>query len=175
MTLNLPDYRSRERTFQLLTQVAGRAGRGKRPGRVVIQTYQPENPVIRLAARQDYRAFFEEEFSRRRISLYPPFTIMARILFEAPEDETAERTLRAVEKEVREALASRPEWKKKVLMMEPGEPGIRLLRGLSRRQILFKLLTGNETEMLCRFLTERAEAPRPGVTGCFEYNPTSMI
>ena len=175
LTLNLPDYRSRERTFQLLTQVAGRAGRGKRPGRVVIQTYQPENPVIRLAARQDYRAFFEEEFSRRRISLYPPFTILARILIEAPEDETAERTLRAVEKEVREALASRPEWKKKVLMMEPGEPGIRLLRGLSRRQILFKLLTGADTEAFCAKLADISEEPREGIQVCFEYNPASMI
>ena len=64
MTLNLPDYRSRERTFQLLTQVAGRAGRGALPGQVVIQTYKPDDPVILASARQDYRAFFEEEFAK---------------------------------------------------------------------------------------------------------------
>ncbi len=175
LTLNLPDYRSRERTFQLLTQVAGRAGRGQKPGRVVIQTYRPEDPVIRMAARQDYRAFFEDEFRRRRISLYPPFTILARVLIAGPEEAAAENAVREAEKEIRDGLRTHPEWEKRILMMETEPPGIRFLRGQARRQILFKLLTGNETEMLCRFLTERAEAPRPGVTGCFEYNPTSMI
>ena len=90
MTLNLPDYRARERTFQLLTQVAGRAGRGNLPGQVFIQTYKPEDPVIQAAARQDYRSFFEEEFSRRRTGLYPPFTLLARLLVEGREDQRAQ-------------------------------------------------------------------------------------
>lgn len=89
MSLNLPDYRSRERTFQLLTQVAGRAGRGEIPGQVVIQSYKPEDPIIRFSAKQDYRAFFEYEFQQRREGLYPPFTIMARILVEATRPDIA--------------------------------------------------------------------------------------
>ncbi len=175
LTLNLPDYRSRERTFQLLTQVAGRAGRGRKPGRVVIQTYRPEDPVIRMAARQDYRAFFEAEYQRRRISLYPPFTILARVLITGPEEAAAERAVREAEREIREALDAHPEWKKRVLLMETDPPGIRFLRGMARRQILFKLLTGPDTEKFCEFLTERAEAPREGAAGCFEYNPTSLM
>ena len=175
LTLNLPDYRSRERTFQLLTQVAGRAGRGRKPGKVVIQTYKPEDPVILLAARQDYRAFFETEFRRRRISLYPPFTVMARVLIESSSEEAADRAAAELEGEIRRAMEEHPAWKKKTLLMSTEPPGIRLLRGLSRRQILFKLLVGQETESFCAFLTEKAEEARDGAQASFEYNPVSMI
>ena len=175
MTLNLPDYRSRERTFQLLTQVAGRAGRGGKPGRVVIQTYKPEDPVIRLAARQDYRAFFEQEFERRRISLYPPFTVLARVLLESPEERAAEEAAALFAGEIRQALEQHPAWRKKMLMMAQEPPGIKFLRGLHRRHILFKLLTGRDTEEFCGYLTELAERASPGVQACFELNPISMI
>ena len=175
MTLNLPDYRSRERTFQLLTQVAGRAGRGGRPGRVIIQTYKPEDPVIQLAARQDYRAFFEQEFARRRISLYPPFTALARVLVEAGEERAAEETAGRLAEAIRRELEARPAWRKKVLMMVAEAPGIKFLRGLHRRQILFKLLTGRETEELCGWLTELAEGAGGETQACFELNPISMI
>ena len=175
LTLNLPDYRSRERTFQLLTQVAGRAGRGTAPGRVVIQTYRPEDPVIRQAAKQDYRAFFEEEFKRRRISLYPPFTVLARLMAESAKEEEAARAAAEMEKEIRERMEEHPEWRKKTLLMENGEPGIRLLRGKYRRQILMKLLVGPETEALCGALSEMAARPREAAEVWFEYNPTTMI
>ena len=175
LTLNLPDYRARERTFQLLTQVAGRAGRGKQPGTVLIQTYRPEDPVLNLAARQDYRAFFEEEFRRRRLSLYPPFTVLARLLAESPRGDDAEQCVQQMEAEIRQALANRPAWQKKVLLMTCEPPGIRFLRGMERRQILFKLLVGPEAENLCALLAEMAERPRDGVRVLFEYNPTSMI
>ncbi len=94
MSLNLPDYRSPERTYQLLVQVAGRAGRGNEKGRVVIQTYKPEHYAIAQAVRQDYRAFFNEEFLRRRQDLYPPFTQMDRILVEGRD---AGQVLKAAE------------------------------------------------------------------------------
>ena len=175
LTLNLPDYRARERTFQLLTQVAGRAGRGKQPGTVLIQTYRPEDPVLNLAARQDYRAFFEEEFRRRRLSLYPPFTVLARLLAESPRGSDAEQCAMQMETEIRQALANRPSWQKKVLLMTCEPPGIRFLRGMERRQILFILLVGPEAESLCALLAEMAERPREGVRVLFEYNPTSMI
>ena len=72
LSLNMSDYRAAERTFQLLTQAAGRAGRGKRPGEAVIQTYQPEHYSIQAAARQDYPAFYEEEMGYRMLMAYPP-------------------------------------------------------------------------------------------------------
>ncbi len=79
-SLHLPDFRAAERTFQLLTQVAGRAGRGELPGRVLIQTYYPEHYAIQDAVRQDYASFFEREMHFRRMMQYPPFTSLANVI-----------------------------------------------------------------------------------------------
>ena len=76
--LGLPDFRAGERCFQLLTQVAGRAGRGERPGRVVVQAFDPDHPILRLAARQDYEAFFDREIVYRRALRYPPVVALVR-------------------------------------------------------------------------------------------------
>jgi primosomal protein N' (replication factor Y) len=78
--LGLPDFRSSERTFQLLTQVAGRAGRGDKEGRVLIQTYYPDHYVLKHASKQDFEGFFEEELKYRRNLAYPPFTAVASFL-----------------------------------------------------------------------------------------------
>src|SRR5712675_2445262 len=79
-SLSLPDFRAAERTFQLLTQVAGRAGRGELPGRVLIQTYYPEHYAIQDAVKQDYPAFYERETQFRRAMAYPPFTSLANVI-----------------------------------------------------------------------------------------------
>ncbi|MBI5417908.1 primosomal protein N', partial [Candidatus Poribacteria bacterium] len=85
ITLNLPDFRSAERTFQLLTQVAGRAGRDCKPGKVVIQTYEPEHYSIRLASLHDYKNFYEKEIKYRKALFYPPFTRIISILFKCKD------------------------------------------------------------------------------------------
>jgi primosomal protein N' (replication factor Y) (superfamily II helicase) len=90
VTLNLPDYRAAERTFQLLAQVAGRAGRGPLPGQVVIQTYAPAHYAIRAAAALDADAFADEELLRRRLLGYPPFSVLARLLISDPDRGRAE-------------------------------------------------------------------------------------
>ncbi len=81
IALHLPHFRSEERTFQLLTQVAGRAGRGPAGGRVIIQTFTPENPAIIAAAQQDYSLFYEQEIEQRRRMGYPPFRRVVRLLY----------------------------------------------------------------------------------------------
>jgi primosomal protein N' (replication factor Y) len=78
--LSLPDFRAAERTFQLLTQVAGRAGRGELPGRVLIQTYYPEHYAVQDAVHQDYVSFYEREVHFRRMMAYPPFTSLANVI-----------------------------------------------------------------------------------------------
>jgi len=90
-SLSLPDFRAAERTFQLLTQVAGRAGRGELPGRVLIQTFYPEHYAIQDAVKQDYQAFYERETQFRRVMAYPPFTSLANVIVRDTDLEKAIR------------------------------------------------------------------------------------
>jgi primosomal protein N' (replication factor Y) len=92
LTLHLPDFRAGERTFQLLTQVAGRAGRGEKEGQVLIQTYTPWHYSIQAAKSHDYQAFLREELQRRRRLLYPPFADLILFNCSSPEEEKAGET-----------------------------------------------------------------------------------
>ena len=175
MTLNLPDYRARERTFQLLTQVAGRAGRGQLPGQVIIQTYKPEDEVIQAAAAQDYRAFFEMEFDRRRAGLYPPFTILARLLVESSQPMRAREVAQALHERCETLLAEHPIWKKRTLMMRLDQPSITVLRGKTRWHVLMKLLVHPETEQFAAALSDLAREKQEDAEVYFEYNPTTMM
>jgi primosomal protein N' (replication factor Y) len=89
--LGMPDFRAAERTFQLLTQVAGRAGRGNVPGIVLVQTINPDHYAIQMAAAQDYTAFYQKELGFRRMMHYPPFSAMANILVRSEKKEMAMR------------------------------------------------------------------------------------
>jgi len=89
--LNFPDFRSSERTFQLLCQVAGRAGRGVKAGKVIIQTYSPDNYIIETAARHDYLGFYHKEIDYRRRYNYPPFSQLVRLVFSHTNEELAKR------------------------------------------------------------------------------------
>ena len=100
LSLNLPDFRASERTFQLLSQVAGRAGRGQLGGQVIIQTYNPNHYAIQAAARHDYGAFYEQEINFRRQFKEPPFTQLAALTFVHTNDnrcqEEAEKIARYI-------------------------------------------------------------------------------
>ena len=85
--LGLPDFRAAERTFQLLTQVAGRAGRGEKPGKVILQTYFPDHYAVQYAARHDFTGFYEKELAFRRWMHYPPYTALANVLIRSPKLE----------------------------------------------------------------------------------------
>ena len=87
LSLSAGDYRAGERTFQLLTQAAGRAGRGRMPGEVVIQTYQPEHYAVTYAAAQDYRGFYQEEILYREMMGYPPAAHMLAVQIYAASEE----------------------------------------------------------------------------------------
>ena len=89
VTLNIPDYRSTERTFQLVTQVAGRAGRGEEQGTVIVQTYEPDNYALQAAKNHDYRSFFGQEIQLRQFMDYPPFTDLIMANFTSADEEAA--------------------------------------------------------------------------------------
>lgn len=96
MSLHFSDYRSGERTFQLVTQVAGRSGRAEEKGKVVLQTYDPENEVLRYAIAYDYEGFYENEISLRAASLFPPFSKIVRVLVSGEDDKKTVEALRGV-------------------------------------------------------------------------------
>ena len=96
MSLHFSDYRSGERTFQLLTQVAGRSGRAESAGKVVLQTYSPDNSVLRYAINYDYLNFFKQEISIRKATAFPPFTDVVRVLISSELDEKALETTKFV-------------------------------------------------------------------------------
>lgn len=88
--LNMPDYRTAERTFQVLTQVAGRAGRSPLGGQVILQTFEPENYVIQTAAHHDYAAFYHQELKYRRQLGYPPYTQLVRLEYRHTQNSRAQ-------------------------------------------------------------------------------------
>lgn len=106
VALAIPDFRAGERAFQLLTQVAGRAGRGELPGEVIFQTFNPESAVVRAAAAQDYAGFYRAEVAFRRRFGYPPFVRLARFLVSGPDDGAVRRAAEGLARHLREAAGS---------------------------------------------------------------------
>lgn len=133
--LHFPDFRASERTFQLVTQVSGRTGRGDRGGRVVVQTFSPEHPAIQAASRHDYHQFAKDEMVNREKYNYPPLGSVARIILRGEVEKVAEANA--------EALVSRLEAARNTLgadvrILGPAPPPIVKLRGKYRFHILLQ-------------------------------------
>jgi primosomal protein N' (replication factor Y) len=131
--LGLPDFRAAERTFQLLTQVAGRAGRGELGGKVLIQTYYPEHYALRHAREQDYLGFYDEEIRFREKMGYPPFFALASMLVKHRDLNTASDTARKIRKALDDANSS-----KLCRILGPAPASLSRLKGEFRLQILIK-------------------------------------
>ena len=172
LTLNFPDYRSPERTFQLLVQVAGRAGRGEQPGEVIIQTYQPDHYAISGAATQDYRAFFAQEFERRKADLYPPFTMMARFLCEAKEMTEARAVAEKIKNRVIAEFSGTPLFRR-IFFIRADEAPITRIQDRARAQVLMKLLNHPDTDALLARFQEIAGEEFPAKV-ILEINPASL-
>ncbi len=131
--LALPDFRSAERTFQLITQVAGRAGRGDRAGHVLIQTYHPEHYALRHAGAQDYQGFYDEEIRHRENHAYPPFVSLASLVVHGTDFDRVRATATALRKELDLANQDRT-----CRILGPAPAPLARLKGKFRIQLLIK-------------------------------------
>jgi primosomal protein N' (replication factor Y) len=176
--LHLPDFRAAERTFQLLTQVAGRAGRGGEPGRVIVQSFLPDHYALRPVAGHDYETFYRAELAQRAALGYPPCGSLARALVSAPGLEGAQQGAEALARAAREAAArpsagSAPASAAEVL--GPAPAPLARLRGRHRVQLLVK---GPEREPVRAVAREmlRAAAALPGdVRAQVDADPYAML
>lgn len=137
MSLNIDDYRASERTFDLITQVCGRAGRSERQGRAVIQTYSPDNAVIQMAKNQDYEAFYQSEIAFRNMFGYPPYSDIILIGFSSDDETEAKAACIQTEKRFREVLAEF-----EITMYKSSQAPVNKIKGRYRWRFWFKANAG---------------------------------
>jgi primosomal protein N' (replication factor Y) (superfamily II helicase) len=149
--LHFPDFRAAERTFQLVTQVAGRTGRSDRGGRVIVQTFSPEHPAIEAASHHDYEKFATEEMLNRRKFNYPPLGSVARIIIRG----SIEKVTESVADSLRDRLeAARNKLGVEVRILGPAPPPMAKLRGKYRFHILLQAIQAGELGETIRRATD---------------------
>ncbi|UCD72339.1 MAG: primosomal protein N' [Syntrophobacterales bacterium] len=152
-SLNFPDFRSSERTFQLLTQVAGRAGRGINPGKVIIQTFNPHHYSVQMAREQDFSKFYQEEARFRKELSYPPFSRLINFRIEGTSQKRSIRAAEEIGEWGRRLLKERP-YLRGIEILGPSPAPLVKLKGKHRYQMLVK---GKRAHPLHRFVEELAE------------------
>jgi primosomal protein N' (replication factor Y) len=155
--INLPDFRSSERCFQLLSQVAGRAGRGPKGGRVLIQTRVPSHHAVKYAVAHDYDSFVTEELDGRREPAYPPLTRLANVVFSGlRENDTHQLAARASER-LRRAVA---QYGDQIQVVGPAPCPIERVKARWRWHLLLKSTNAPLLTRACRFLVEKLDVPK---------------
>ena len=167
--LGMPDFRAAERTFQLLTQVAGRAGRGCLPGIVLVQTINPDHYAVRLAAAQNYQGFYEKELNFRRMMHYPPFSAMANVLVRSEKKEMAMR----MSTDLGFLLNPPPE---KLRVMGPAEAPVPRLKNEYRYQFLIKAASRKALNELLQKIRNYAIEHKWGATALvIDVDPLTLM
>ena len=141
VSLNIPDFRSQERTFQLVTQAAGRSGRGSDVGKVIIQTYSPENDALLSASKHDYHTFYDKEIAMRRATGYPPFSDIYQIVIQDENDDKAQSYAQNVAKWIRGRVDE------DTSVLGPAAPMIHKINGMHRYQVLIKAPQGSRASI----------------------------
>ncbi len=170
IALGLPDFRAAERTFQLLTQVAGRAGRGAEAGRVLVQTWNPGSPAIACAVGHDYGRFVEGEMANRRALGWPPFARLLAVRVEGSE-EGAKVCAEALARAARPALSGGHG----LVLLGPAPAALEKLRGRSRWHLLFRASRPEPLRLVHQLLAPLARRPPGGAEVRFDVDPYSML
>jgi primosomal protein N' (replication factor Y) len=166
--LHLPDFRAAERTFQLVAQVAGRTGRGDRPGRVLVQTYSPEHPAIRSAIRHDYEGFAQGELPEREKYGVPPYGRLVRLIARGPHESAVHAYLENL------ALAFRQAADPSVRILGPAPAPILKIRDLYRVHLQLRCPHSRPLQLLASTVPSRHPTP-PGIELAIDVDPMTML
>lgn len=172
LSSQLADFRAQERSFQLLTQVAGRAGRGHRPGRVIVQTFAPNHPCILFARSQDYWGFFRHEVAARQLAKYPPFVRLLNITIEARDEGKG--------KEVAKLLRARADdWDRRhpgeiVSLLGPSVAPVSRIRNRHRWQFLIKAANQKAMRLICDHMKSEVKLGE-SLRVTLDVDPYSMV
>ena len=150
LSLNYPDFRAGEVTFQLLSQVAGRTGRGNVPGKVIIQTFNPSHYAITAAKDHNYKRFFSQEIALRRQVNYPPFSLIANVRFLGNSKTKTEKIATHIGMKIRNTIKKQSKRKSAVEVLGPVEAPMAKLKGKYRQQILIKSRTSRYLNQLLK-------------------------
>ena len=168
MSLHFPDYRSGERTFQLVTQVAGRSGRGAEKGDVVLQTYDPDNYILRFAAAYDYEGFYRHEIGLRAAAMFPPFSRIVRVMVSSEKDADAIEALREVYANLQKLYDAHTD---DFLFFNRMHAPIKRIQGKFRYQVLMRLTS----DALLEAIYDAVSAVKPkNALVSVEENPSNL-
>lgn len=174
VSLNIPDFRSPERTFQLITQAAGRAGRGDSQGHVVIQTYSPEHYAVAFASQHDYKGFFETEKQLRAYMGYPPYSDLFQIVFTAKREDAAKDGAESWYERIRSRMAREDQ----EMVFPPQQAYLGKIKDIYRYSMLIKCPQGRRAEysrIVAAVREEDIEKKKKDYTAIVDINPYSFI
>ncbi len=176
LSLNLPDFRASERTFQLLTQVAGRAGRGEVPGKVIIQSYNPDHYSLTFAQSHDFLGFYKQEISFRKEMGYPPFKRLIHLRWEGTSLIKVQKFSQNLDALIREIKENSPLYQESIEILGPAPAPLPYLRGKYRYHILLKSLSWSKLHDFNRELLQRQERIAvSGVRLIVDVDPVNML
>jgi primosomal protein N' (replication factor Y) len=172
--INLPDFRSSERCFQLLSQVAGRAGRGPKGGRVLIQTRMPGHHAVVCAVKHDYASFVREELEGRKDPTYPPLTRIAHVIFSGLRENDVQKLATTAAARLRRAVGP---YEAQIGVIGPAPCPIERVKTRWRWHLLLKSTNPALMTRACRFLVERLSVPkdRAQLRVALDRDPVSLL
>ena len=172
VSLNIPDFRSAERSFQLITQAAGRAGRGDEEGRVIIQTYSPDHYAVVRAAAQDFEGFYREEIRFRKLMMYPPYSDIIRIVFTADSPQKAADGAYKWHEQLKKLLGAEDK-----NLFPPQEAYMSKIRETYRYSLVIKSPKGSRARYtaLIKKVKEEELKAKPKYKAVVDINPYSFV